>query len=129
MKRKWIWFVVVIIMVSLLTGYPMIGSTQPQKPIKRAPVTLGVLNPRGEIKPPTISVPTPRVTDLAGKKIGIYWNGKQGGNNFWDVAEELLKEKLPTSKILRFKGPFDLGDRLAGNLAKECDLFIYGVGD
>jgi hypothetical protein len=94
-----------------------------------AQVKLEVLNPRGEIEPPPTLAPAPRVTDLAGKKIGIYWNGKQGGNNFWDVAEELLKEKLPTATILRFIGPFDLGERLAGTLAKEVDTFIYGVGD
>jgi hypothetical protein len=98
-------------------------------PAKAEAVTLEVLNPRGEIKPPPTFAPTPRVTDLAGKKIGIYWNGKSGGNNFWDVAEELLKEKFPTATILRYKGPFDLGGTLAATLAKECDTFIYGVGD
>ena len=92
-------------------------------------VTLEVLNPRGEIKPPPTFAPAPRITDLAGKKIGIYWNGKSGGNNFWDVAEELLKEKFPTATILRYKGPFDLGEKVAGTLAKEVDIFIYGVGD
>ena len=92
-------------------------------------VTLEVLNPRGEIKPPPTFAPTPRVTDLAGKRIGIYWNGKSGGNNFWDVAEELLKEKFPTATILRYKGPFDLGEKMAGTVAKEVDIFIYGVGD
>lgn len=90
---------------------------------------IGGAQPSGEIKPPPTLAPAPRVTDLAGKKIGIYWNGKQGGNNFWDVAEELLREKLPTATILRFRGPFDLGERLAGTLAKEVDTFIYGVGD
>jgi hypothetical protein len=98
-------------------------------PAKAEAVTLEVLNPRGEIKPPPTFAPTPRVTDLAGKKIGIYWNGKSGGNNFWDVAEELLKEKFPTATILRYKGPFDLGEKVAGTLAKEVDIFIYGVGD
>ncbi len=92
-------------------------------------VTLEVLNPRGEIKPPPTFAPSPRVTDLAGKKIGIYWNGKSGGNNFWDVTEELLKEKFPTATILRYRGPFDLGEKTAGTLAKEVDIFIYGVGD
>jgi hypothetical protein len=92
-------------------------------------VTLEVLNPRGEIKPPPTFAPTPRVADLAGKRIGIYWNGKSGGKNFWDVTEELLKEKFPTATILRYRGPFDLGEKVAGTLAKEVDVFIYGVGD
>jgi len=98
-------------------------------PIMAEAVTLEVLNPRGEIKPPPTLAPSPRVTDLAGKRIGIYWNGKSGGNNFWDVAEGLLKEKFPSATILRYKGPFDLGDKVAENLAKEVDIFIYGVGD
>jgi len=45
------------------------------------------------------------------------------------VAEEALKEKFPTATILRYKGPFDLGEKVAGTLAKEVDIFIYGVGD
>ncbi len=92
-------------------------------------VTLEVLNPRGEIKPPPTFAPTPRVVDLAGKRIAIYWNGKSGGNNFWDVTEDLLKEKFPTATILRYKGPFDLGEKVAGTLARDVDVFIYGVGD
>ena len=98
-------------------------------PIMAEAVTLEVLNPRGEIKPPPTLAPSPRVTDLAGKRIGIYWNGKSGGNNFWDVAEDLLKEKFPTATTVRYSGPFIPGDSLAGKMAKECDTFIYGVGD
>jgi hypothetical protein len=94
-----------------------------------ASVTLEVLNPRGEIPPIPTLAPSPRVADLAGKTIGIYWNGKQGGNHFWDVMEELLREKFPTARILRQKGPFDLGEKTAASLAKEIDVFLYGVGD
>ena len=94
-----------------------------------AQVSLELLNPRGEIKPPPTFAPTPRVADLAGKKIGIYWNGKSGGNNFWDVAEELLKEKFPTIKVSRYVGAFDPGDALAKKIAKEVDTLIDGVGD
>jgi hypothetical protein len=92
-------------------------------------VTLEVLNPRGEIPPPKVFAPSPRVSDLAGKKIGIYWNGKQGGPNFWDVVEEQLKKRFPTATVVRRFGASDLGDTLAAKLAKEVDVFIYGVGD
>lgn len=94
-----------------------------------AEVKLEVLNPRGEIEPPVTLVPAPRVADLAGKRIGIYWNGKQGGPNFWDAVGEMLKKRFPTSTILRRSGPSDLGDTMAAKLAKEVDVFIYGVGD
>ncbi|MCJ7786094.1 MAG: hypothetical protein MUP41_19350 [Desulfobacterales bacterium] len=119
MKKRINWL---LMGVSLLVTVCWVGPVAAQ-------VSLELLNPRGEIKPPPTFAPTPRVTDLAGKRIGIYWNGKSGGNNFWDVAEEVLKEKFPTATILRYKGPFDLGEKVAGTLAKEVDIFIYGVGD
>jgi hypothetical protein len=92
-------------------------------------VTLEVLNPRGEIPPPPFFAPTARIADLAGKKIGLYWIGKAGGNNFFDVVEQLLKEKYPTATVSRYRGPFDLGEKRAAEIAKEVDAFVYGVGD
>ena len=92
-------------------------------------VTLTVLNPRGEIAPPPIFVPQPRIADLSGKKIGIYWNGKAGGNYFWNVIEPLMKEKIPNVTILRYDGAYDIGDALAAKMAREVDAFLYGVGD
>ncbi len=92
-------------------------------------VTFKVLNPRGEIEPPPTLIPTPRVTELAGKRVGLYWNGKGGTAVFFDTVEKLLKEKFPTVMVLRYTGAFDPGDKLAAKMAKECDTFIDGVGD
>ena len=100
--------------------------------LKAAPpdsVTLEVMNPRAEIPPPPTIPPSPRVTELSGKRIGIYWLGKAGGDNFWDGVEELLKGKYPTANILRYRGPFDLGEERAAKIAKEVDTVLYGVGD
>jgi hypothetical protein len=124
MKRQLLWVLMVIAGVTLLTGYSPINNLSAE-----AAVTLEVLNPRGEIKTLPTLAPSPRVTDLAAKKIGIYWNEKAGGNNFWDVIEELLKQAFPTAKIVRYRGPFDPGETKAATIAKECDTFIYGVGD
>ncbi len=93
------------------------------------PVTLNVLNPRGESEPPRNMAPTARVADLSGKKIGLYWLGKPDGDVFFDRVQKLLEEKFPTAKVLRFTGAFDIGDGLAAKLAKEVDTFVYGVGD
>jgi hypothetical protein len=101
----------------------------PMEASAAATVTLKVLNPLGEITPPPIAAPSTRIADLAGKKIAIYWNGKAGGDNFWNSIEALLKEKLPKAVVLRYTGAFDLGDALAGKIAKEADAFFYGVGD
>ena len=92
-------------------------------------VIFEVLNPRGEIDPPPTLAMPPRVTELAGKRIGFYSNGKGGTDVFFDTVEKLLKEKFPTATVLRFTGAFDPGEKLAAKIAKECDTFIDGVGD
>ena len=93
------------------------------------PVTLEVMNPRGDIAPRPVLEPAARVNDIAGKKIGIYWNGKAGADNLLDVVAELLKEKFPSSTILRYDGPLDAGDERATAMCSEADTIIYGVGD
>ena len=97
--------------------------------LSAAEVKLQVLNPRGEITLPPLSAPNGPIADLAGKKIGLYWNGKAGGNHFWNSIEQLLKEKLPGTTVLRYEGAFDLGDTLAAKIVNETDAFLYGVGD
>jgi hypothetical protein len=92
-------------------------------------VTLQVLNPRGKISLPPVSAPSARIADLAGKKIGLYWNEKPGGIHFWNGIEQLLKEKLPETTVLRYSGAFDLGKEYAAKIAAETDAFFYGVGD
>ena len=92
-------------------------------------VTIQVLNPRGEITLPPVFAPSARIADLAGKRIALYWNGKAGGDHFWNQVELLLKSKLPNTTILRYQGAFDLKDELAKKVAGEADAFLYGVGD
>ncbi len=97
--------------------------------VQAADVTLQVLNPRGEITLPPVAAPSARIADLTGKKIALYWNGKAGGNNFWNQIEVLLKSKLPGTMVVRYDGPFDLKDEFAKKIAGEADAFLYGVGD
>ena len=92
-------------------------------------VELELLNPRGVIEPPPIFAPTPRVTDLAGKKIGLYSNGKPGVDNFYTVLEELLKKKFPTVTTTQLRGAFEIRDEDAEAWAPEVDTFIYAAGD
>ena len=92
-------------------------------------VTLEVMNPRSNLDPPPISPITPRVKELAGKKVGIYWLGKAGGDNFFDAFEKVLKEKYPTVTAIRYKGRLDIGDQMAKQVAGEVDTLVYGVGD
>ena len=94
-----------------------------------APVTLEVLNPRGEIEPPPVSGISARIQNLDGKKIGLYDNGKAGFAEFLDEIEKLLKERYRAITVLRYNGAFDIGDVLARKVASEVDAFIYGSAD
>jgi hypothetical protein len=98
-----------------------------------AQVTLEVMNPRGEIPPPPTLGITPRVGDLAGKKIVLIDNGKFGASNFLDVLAQMLKEKYPTATIVMYPKP---AAQTITNLPKwyptvkqHGDLFVFGVGD
>jgi hypothetical protein len=93
----------------------------------RGRVSLVCLNPQGAIKVPAVSgLINPRMRNLEGKKIGIIWDGKKGGDNFCIAVEELLKERYPTATAIRLVW----GDAEAAAKAKrEMDTFIYGVGD
>lgn len=94
-----------------------------------AAVTLEVMNPSGDIPPPQFNAPNARVSNLDGKKVGLYWIGKAGGDNFWDGVEAAMKKNHPNIQIVRYRGPFDLGDAQADKIAKEVDTMFYGVGD
>ncbi len=90
-------------------------------------VSLVCVNPQGVVEVPTSSgLTNPRVKDLAGKKIGIIWDGKKGGDNFCIAVEELLKERFPTANTFRLVW----GDaEAAAKAKKDVDTFIYGIGD
>ncbi|HUL31117.1 MAG TPA: hypothetical protein VLZ03_11750 [Thermodesulfobacteriota bacterium] len=130
MKKRTTWPVIAMFLVAgLLATGAVLAPLLAKEGAAAGSVTLKVLNPRGESEPPPNLAISGRVTDLAGKKIGLYWLGKPDGDAFFDRVQKLLEEKFPTAKILRYTGAFDIGDGLAAKVAKEVDTFIYGVGD
>ena len=124
--RVWHSLHTVAVITAGILALPLLGISQASL---AETVTLEVLNPRGEIPPPPLHAPSARIPDLNGKKVGIYWIGKAGGDNFWDGVEALLNERYPQVKTQRYEGPFDLGDEEAARLAGEVDTMFYGVGD
>ena len=92
-------------------------------------VELTVLNPRGKVEAKCPLAPNPRLTDLAGKRVGLYSNGKPGMDNFYTVFEELLKKKYPTVIVKNLTGSFEITDRDAKDWAPQIDTFVYAVGD
>jgi hypothetical protein len=94
-----------------------------------AEVTLEVVSPRAEIPPPpSVFHPSPRLTDLAGKRIGLIANNKPGAELFLTKIEELLKKRVPTATIVRLR-MLKVSAAQAKDLASKIDTFIHSTGD
>jgi hypothetical protein len=94
-----------------------------------AQVTLEVVSPRAEIPPPpSILHPSPRLSDLAGKRIGLLANIKPGAELFLTKIEELLRQKVPTATIVRLR-MMKITPEQAKDLASKFDTFIHSTGD
>jgi hypothetical protein len=92
-------------------------------------VALEVLSPRDEIPPlPSVFSLAPRVTDLAGKRIGLIANVKPGAELFLTKIEELLKQKVPGARIVRL-GMTKVSAAQAKELASKVDTFIRSIGN
>ncbi len=90
-------------------------------------ISLTCLNPEAAVDiPKPEGLKNARVGSLDGKTIGIFWDGKKGGDNFCIAFEELFRERYPTARTIRLVW----GDIEAAEKAKkEIDTFIFGVGD
>jgi hypothetical protein len=90
-------------------------------------ISLICLNPRAEIVVPEkiLGLTVPRVADLRGKRIGLVWCEKRGGENYFDAVQELLRKRFPTATIIRMNWAAGIETKLLD----EVDTFIYGVGD
>ena len=94
---------------------------------------LKVLNPAARSLENTIE-PAPRVADLNGKRVGLYWNMKDGGDVALRRVEERLRERYPEARFIYEMGDkgFQMrylsavgGDRLAG----QCDVVVGTTAD
>ncbi|MEM0488200.1 MAG: hypothetical protein QW707_03235 [Candidatus Bathyarchaeia archaeon] len=90
---------------------------------------LTVCNPRGVLLREAVLPPCERVSELDGKVIGFYDNGKPGVDNFYKALGDLFIKKFPRVKIKIQKGPFQISEELARSFAKEIDTFVYAWGD
>jgi len=83
-----------MMMVGIVFVVPTIGHA------KEAVQEWELINPEGVIEVKHVAL-APRLTSLDGKTIVLRWNDKHNGNNFLDRVAELLKEKVPTVKVIK----------------------------
>ena len=102
----------------------------------KASVSYEVLNPWAEADPIPLKGLAPRVTGLAGKKIGLLCNNKRAAPLILNVMERILKERFPTSEISWFRArSFSVSSLEPENLAKfedwikGVDAVVAAVGD
>lgn len=65
--------------------------------------TLEVLNPVARTVERSVP-PAPRLRDLAGATVGLYWNMKAGGDAALDRVEQLLQERYGGVRVRRYTG-------------------------
>ena len=61
-----------------------------------------VLSPWAEVDPVPLRGISPRITDLAGKRIGLFLNSKIAARPMLAAVEKKLKERFPTLEFSRF---------------------------
>jgi len=61
-----------------------------------------VLNPWAEVDPIPLKGISARLTDMTGKKIGLFVNSKVAARPIQKAVEEGLKERFPTLEFSRF---------------------------
>jgi hypothetical protein len=95
-----------------------------------------VLSPWAEADPIPLKGLAPRVTDLAGKKIGLLCNNKRAAPLILKVTERILKERFPTSETSWFRAQsFSVSSLEPDNLKKfedwinGVDAVVAAVGD
>lgn len=86
-----------------------------------------VLSPWSEADPIPLQGLSPRLDDLAGKKIGLLCNNKRAAPVILDVAERLLKEKYPTSETSYFYARSFSVSSLERDRKDEFDDWIKGL--
>ena len=97
-------------------------------------MSLQVLNPVAH-KASKKGASAPRLTQLSGKRVGLYWNRKAGGDAALKRTETLLKERYPGIEIRSYErkslsqdNPSAIKDDLR-RIAQECTAVIGSTAE
>lgn len=78
--------------------------------------------------------PAPRVDDLDGKRIGLYWNMKGGGDIALSRVEKTLGQRYPNATFAHYEGTVGFIMRHvtaedADKISADCDVIIGTSSD
>ena len=96
-------------------------------------VELKILNPQASTAITPVGL-APRVSNLSGRTIGLYWNAKSGGDVALEQTAHLLGERFPKAQFRYYAGSVGAIMRHATPedtelMAQECDAVVGTTGD
>ena len=80
-----------------------------------------LINPAGVVQIKQVQL-APRITTLEGKTIVLRWNGKHNGDNFLNRIAELLKEKIPSAKVVKLYEVDKSTVKISGSAAESARI-------
>lgn len=95
--------------------------------------SLKFVNPVAETQSRRVSAAL-RPDTLDGKTVGLFWNGKPGGDDALRSVADVLARHYPSATFRNYTGSVGSSVRLATlddrtKIAKECDLVVGTTGD
>ena len=99
--------------------------------------TIQVYNPTGAVMAEKITNFSPRIDAFDGKRIGLLWNSKPNGDSYLNRVAELLSQRFPSSKIIKFyetyaaetANPDKKSEAALSLMAQNADVVISAQGD
>jgi hypothetical protein len=86
-----------------------------------------VLSPWAEVEPIAQIGISPRVPDLAGKRVGLYLDAKRAAEPILNVVEARLKEKFPAAGFSRFANLARNEEVVEQDIKAEFEDWVKGV--
>ena len=96
-----------------------------------------VYNPTGVVMAERITNFSPRIDSFDGKRIGLLWNSKPNGDFYLNRVAELLLQRYPSAKIIKFyethaaetANPDKKSEAALNLMAESADVVISAQGD
>jgi hypothetical protein len=90
--------------------------------------TLEVLNPVADM-PSEMVQPAARPLSLEGKRVGLYWNYKPGGNYALERVGEAIKARFNVMSVKMYSSPRPVLKSVLDAVKNECDVLVGATGD
>jgi hypothetical protein len=89
---------------------------------------LEVLNPVADM-PSEMIKSAIRPLSLDGKRVGLYWNYKPGGNHALERVGEEIKARFNVTSVKMYSSPRPVLKSVLEAVKNECDVIVGSTGD